>query len=203
MLPSDSKRFVDLMRGMGRIFSNELDNLVLDVYWITLRSWTLAEFEAAVGHLMATAKFMPRPGDFAQLRKAGQLTADEAWRLALSRCKEWRTPREPQDSVDHAVAAIGGYRGIALADIETALPHVQRRFLEAYEKIAAASEVRSALPTIAPTPELPAPRSNCRDGRFAAIGAPPAAPHGSNEPKLVADQSREQVTAWLQKAGHR
>jgi hypothetical protein len=203
MSPNEFPRFVNLMRGMGRIFSNEIDNVVLDVYWVTLRGWTLQEFEAAVGHLMATAKFMPRPGDFAQLRTAGKPTADEAWRIALDRCKDWRTPRQTQDAIDETAAGIGGYRSIAMADIETALPHVQRRFLEAYAGIAAASEVRSALPTIAPTPELPAPRSNSRDGRFAAIAAPAPAPRSSNEPTSLAGHSRTEVTAWLQKVGQR
>ncbi len=203
MSPNEFQRFVNLMRGMGRIFSNELDNVVLDVYWVTLREWSMSEFEAAVGYLMAHSQFMPRPADFAKLRAAGKPTADEGWRIALQRCKDWRTPREAQDAVDNAAAAIGGYRSIAMADIETALPHVQRRFLDAYEKITVASEVRAALPTIAPTPELPAPRSNCRDGRFAGIVAPAAAPRVASEPKRLADQSRDDVTAWLQKAGSR
>lgn len=202
MQSSDRKKFLETLNGLAAIKpGKELTPPALELCWASMREWPIAEFVAAAEHLARSIEFMPSPFHFEQLRKAGKPTADEAWRLALSRCKDWRTPREPQDSVDHAVAAIGGYRGIALADIETALPHVQRRFLEAYEKIAAASEVRAALPTIAPTPELPAPRSNCRDGRFAAIGAPPAAPRVSNEPKLIADQSRQQVTAWLQKAG--
>lgn len=190
MAPSEFQRFVDLMRGMGRIFGNELDNLVLDVYWITLRGWSMSEFEAAVAHLMANAKGMPRPGAFTQLRHAGKHTADEAWAVALERCLAWRTPREALDSIDRTASAIGGYRVIALADQETALPHVQRRFLEAYEAIERASEVRAALPDLAPTPALPVPRSNARDGRFTQLTAP--ARHAG-----IGGESREHVTGWL------
>lgn len=204
MQAGDRKKFLETLNGLAAIKpGKDLTPAALELWWAAMRDWSIGEFVAAAEHLARSIEFMPSPFHFEQLRKAGKPTSDEAWRVALSRCKDWRTPREPQDSVDHAVAAIGGYRGIALADIETALPHVQRRFLEAYEKIAAASEVRAALPTIAPTPELPAPRSNCRDGRFAAIGAAPAAPRVSSEPNRIVEQSREQITAWLQKAGQR
>lgn len=204
MQPSDRKKFLETLNGLAAIKpGKELTPAALELWWASMRDWPIGEFVAAAEHLACSIEFMPSPFHFAQLRKAGQLTPDEAWRMALERCLAWRTPRDTQDAVDESAAAIGGYRGIALADIETALPHVQRRFLEAYEKIAAASEVRAALPTIAPTPELPAPSSNCRDGRFAAIGAAPAAPRAANEPKRIGEQSREQVTAWLQKAGQR
>jgi hypothetical protein len=152
---------------MGRIFSNELDNLVLDVYWITLREWPMKDFEAAVGHLMANAKYMPRPAEFTALRKASQPTPAEAWALVMERCKDWRKPIAAPDLIDQCVAGIGGYRSIAMADIERDLQHVQRRFAEAYQALDQAQSVRLALPGVAPAP------STARDGRFTAIGAPP------------------------------
>jgi hypothetical protein len=204
MQPGDRKKFLETLNGLATIKpGKDLTPAALELWWAAMRDWPIEEFTAAASHLARSVEFMPSPFHFEQLRKAGKPTADEAWRIALKRCKDWRAPRETQDAVDEAAASIGGYRSIALADIEIALPHVQRRFLEAYSGIAAVSEVRAALPTIAPTPELPAPRSNSRDGRFAAIGAAAAAPRVSTEPKRLGDQSREQIASWLQKAGSR
>lgn len=203
MRNSDKPEFVKVVNGLQAIKPGQkLTSDGIEIFWMSMQAdWSLEDFKAAAAHLARSVEFMPSPFHFERLRKAGKPTADEAWRIALERCNRWRTPREVQDSIDAAAAAIGGYRSIALADIESALPHVQRRFLDAYDKIAAVSEVRAALPSIAPTPLLPAPRSNCRDGRFAAIDAPAAAPRVASEPKRLTDQSREDVAAWLQKAG--
>lgn len=205
MRNSEKPAFVKTLNGLQAIKPGQkLTAEAIEIWWMAMQGdWTLQDFVAAASHLAKAIEFMPSPFHFEQLRKAGNPTPDEAWQIALDRCKRWRTPRESLDDVDRAAAAIGGYRSIALADQETALPHRRRDFVEAYGKIVAATEVRHALPGIAPTPELPAPRTNCRDGRgFVAINAPAATPRVAVEqPKALADQSREQVTQWLERAG--
>lgn len=146
MQESNFQRFRDLMRGMGRIFNSEPDELVLDVYWLALKSWQISDFESAVAHLMSTAKFMPRPADFMNLRKAGELTSHEAWTIALN---QWRTPNDvPADRIIRAAASVGGFKVIAMANIERDLPHLQRRFLEAYDQLSDVEPVREALPQL-------------------------------------------------------
>lgn len=167
MQPTDFQRFATLMRGMGRIFSSDLDNAVMDVYWITLREWSMKDFEGAVAHLMASAQFMPRPADFTNLRKASKPTAAEAWATVLKRCLNWRNAIENPDVIDRAVAGIGGYRAIAMADTEQSLPHFQHKFLVAYNELDGAVTVREALPNLAPAPGI-----NARDGKFTGIAAP-------------------------------
>jgi hypothetical protein len=204
MRNSDKPDFVKTLNGLQAIKPGQkLTPEAIDIWWMAMHiDWSIEDFKAAASHLATAVEFMPSPFHFAQLRKAGRPTADEAWQVALDRCKQWRTPREALDDVDRTAAAIGGYRVIALADQETALPHRRREFIEAYDKIAVASEVRAALPSIAPAPELPAPRTNCRDGKaFVAITAPPPAPKAADQPKALVDQSREEVAEWLTRAG--
>jgi hypothetical protein len=144
MLQSDFERFRDLMRGMGRVFNSEPDALVLDVYWISLRDWSIADFEKAVAHLMSTAQFMPRPADFTKLRKAGELTAHEAWAKVLSGAKLDANSRSLR-----AANLVGGQHAIRMANVDHDLPHIQRRFLEAYEQLSEVEPVRESLPQIA------------------------------------------------------
>lgn len=171
MQPSDGQRFRDLLRGMGRMYGQEPDKLVLDAYWLALRDWDYADFEAAASHLMATAKFMPRPADFNALRKAAEPAPSEAWAEVLDACVDWRYPESlPDGRIGRAVAAVGGWRAIAMADTERDLPHIQRRFLQAYEELSDVETTRHALP------ELAAPRegfgrvSGPRSNGFAQIG---------------------------------
>jgi hypothetical protein len=132
------------------MYGQEPDGLVLDAYWIALRDWKYDDFEQAAQHLMATATFMPRPADFNALRHAGEPTAAEAWTAVLEACVDWRDPTKmPNGRVARAAASVGGFRAIAMADVENDLPHIQRRFLEAYEGLTDVESVRRALPEIA------------------------------------------------------
>lgn len=141
---------------MGRLYGQEPDNLVLDAYWLALRAWDFADFETAAGHLMATAKFMPRPADFNALRKAGERTAAEAWNAAIGACSQWRYGHVTVNSrTDKAVAALGGYRALAMADEETALPHMMRRFCQIYDELTDVETARIALPGVATDPNTP------------------------------------------------
>lgn len=146
MEPHDMSRFRAVMAGMAKLYEKELDGVLLDAYWLALRNWSLTDFEDAAGHLMATAKFMPRPADFNELRKAGEPTAGEAWAVVLSGAK-----LEPGSVMERAANAVGGQKQIRMANIEHDLPHVQRRFIESYEAIRDAQEVRNSVPQIART----------------------------------------------------
>lgn len=88
MQQADFTRFRAVMTGMGELYQRELSGPLLDAYWLALRDWPLAEFEAAAAHLMATATFMPRPAEFNALRKAGRQTAGEAWLAVLENVPE-------------------------------------------------------------------------------------------------------------------
>ena len=149
MQQSDFVRFREVLAGMAELYQRELSNQLLDVYWMALKSWSLGDFQSAAANLMATATFMPRPSDFTSLKRAGEPTAGEAWATALSNCTCWRDGKSQGGRIDRAVRAVGGYKSIAMADVETALPHIERRFKEAYEELCDVEETREQLPQIA------------------------------------------------------
>lgn len=174
MQATDRKKFLETLNGLSALKpGKELTPAALELWWQSMRGWSIEEFVTAASHLTGSVEFMPSPFHFEQLRKASKPTVGEAWSTALSRCTAWRTGQRWDDAIERAVAAIGGYRAIAMADVETALPHIERRFKEAYEAIDDAEQVRQALPHLAPAPGI-----NYRDGRFTAIGAPLAGNRG-------------------------
>jgi hypothetical protein len=152
--PTDGNRFRDLLRGMGRMYGQEPDGVVLDAYWVALRDWDFAEFQAAAAHLMAMAKFMPRPADFNELRRAAEPTSAEAWESALEFAKSlwhplgYRNGTIGDRAIDLAVAALGGYPALAMADVEK-LQWLEKRFAEVYETTSDVESVRAALPSVA------------------------------------------------------
>lgn len=144
-------RFKSVMTGMSEVFQRELSNPLLDAYWLALRSWSLADFEAACGQLMQTATFMPRPVDFSNLRKAGRLTAGEAWAEVMTHVRAGNYGHRGivvSELVDRCVAAIGGYHMIGMG--ETSKNHfLAARFNEAFEHLQDAEDVREAIPQVA------------------------------------------------------
>ena len=149
MQQTDFQRFHAVMHGMSKVYERELDNLLLDAYWLALRDWSLEEFQAAAGQLMRTSKFMPRPADFNELRKAARPTVGEAWAKVLQHLKGGYRAGDGVDPLtDKAVRAMGGYRALAMMPADQ-LSWQEKRFAQHYGDMSEAVETRAALPQLA------------------------------------------------------
>lgn len=146
MQQDDFRRFRSVMNGMAKLYGGELDAPTLDAYWLALRGWALADFEAGAAQLMRTSKFMPRPADFEELRRAGLPTAGEAWAEART-C--WRRGGSGTGDAltDRVVQMLGGYRAMGMMSSDQ-MPFLERRFAEHYESLRDAEEIRDAVPQI-------------------------------------------------------
>jgi hypothetical protein len=145
MLPSDKPRFLAILNGLAAVKPNaKLTPEACEVWWLAMHEWTFDDFRDAALHLTKSVQFMPSPYDFDQLRKAGEPTAGEAWVTVLSGAK-----LEPGSAIEKAARVVGGQYAIRHADIEKDLPHIQRRFMESYDAIKDAEDVRRAVPQIA------------------------------------------------------
>jgi len=185
MQASDFKRFNAVMTGMAEMFNRETSDALFDAYWLALRDWSLQDFERAAGHLLQHAKFMPRPVDFTELRKAGEPTAGEAWEVVMAGCQTYGAASRPgpETRVGRAVAAVGGWDAIRRADVETSLPHIQRRFLDHYEELSDVDPVREQLPHIAAKGELAALRDPRKGMQALTVAASPVANLLGDAPK--------------------
>lgn len=151
MQENDVTQFRNVIVGMGRMFGQEIDALVLEMYWLALKGWELEEFKSAAAHLLGSSKFMPRPADFTDLRNAGRMTAGEAFSAAMAvarDCSRHRASTAGDPRIDAAVAACGGYFAMGQQETEK-LGFLERRFTEHYESISDAEDVREAVPQIA------------------------------------------------------
>jgi hypothetical protein len=146
--PNDFQRFKAVMAGMGRVFGADVDSVLLDAYWLALRDWTLTDFEGAAARLMQTCHYMPKPADFAELRRAAmEQTAGDAWARVLETIRRM-SPRETakiDPKIDSVVRQMGGYGHLACMTTEE-LPWRMKRFIELWAEHGEVEEARAALP---------------------------------------------------------
>lgn len=167
MTDADKPEFFRVLAGLATIKpGKQLTPEACEMWWLSMRDWEIDAFKAAATHLMRAVEFMPSPFHFEQLRKAGNLTAGEAWAKVLAYVRGgWVTwddgsmserygihaPKPPQEpAITRAVEALGGYRAIA-ATKEDAVHFLERRFCEHYADISDAQDVRESVPQIAST----------------------------------------------------
>lgn len=152
MQTADVPRFHSVIASMCRVFGVQSDRVLLDAYWLALKSWPLEEFEQAAAHLLGKCQFMPKPADFNTLRKANNPTAGEAFHKAMLLARrapprELASLRSGDDAIDAAVRAIGGYT--ELGNCESGKLHfLERRFAEHYEAIGEVQQVRNDVPML-------------------------------------------------------
>jgi hypothetical protein len=181
MQVTDGEKFRNIIRGMSRMYGTEPDGLVLDAYWIALNDWAFEDFQSAAQLLMKTRKFMPRPSEFEDLRKAGRETAGEVFAglrqwLRYSPSGYTLKPETPR-SIASAFSAMGGAQAYAMCDAAK-LPFLERRFCDHYEEISGADDTREVVPQIAYGDAALELTSHA--GTFKSVGARLPAPEKSS-----------------------
>jgi hypothetical protein len=160
MTPTDKSKFIKQLVGLAAIKpGKDLTPEAYEIWWQAMQSWSMEDFTAAAAQLARSVEFMPSPYHFEQLRKAGRPTAGEAWASVLRYVRSDYSPsglsivnggdtKPKSELIDRAVAALGGYRTIALSSTENT-QFLERRFCEHYATIEDATDVRKAVPQIA------------------------------------------------------
>lgn len=152
MQPEDKPKFLSVLNGLAAIKPGaKLTAESLTLYWNALSHWSIEDFTAAASQLARTSEFMPNPYHFEQLRKAGRMTAGEAWAEVLEHARngyrdESDAPRDPR--IAAAVRAIGGYRAIAMSRTDQT-QFLEKRFAEHYDSISDREDIREAVPNLA------------------------------------------------------
>lgn len=186
MRDEDLEKFASVLNGLAAVKTGaKLSREALHVWWNAFQNWSIEEFTAAAAHLLTAQKWMPDPSEFHGLRRAGDLSAHEAWEMVLS-----GTPL-PRGSLVERVARMVGRSQTAIrrADMERDLPHIQRRFLEAYETHAFSDPVRERLPEVASQEYRAALRAPEPVARVAARLTCPREPQLAHETAVVEQQT--------------
>lgn len=152
METSSKPEFVRILTGMAAVKRIDLTTEAFEIWWLALADWDIEDFRSAAAHLIKTCEFMPGPHDFEKLKRLSRLSAQEAWSQALSFADgQWRTEQHPDDRINRVVEMLGGWRTLALTNVEK-LGFVQRRFVDAYADLNDGEDTRAALPSIAGEP---------------------------------------------------
>jgi hypothetical protein len=137
--PSDKPEFLQIMNGLASVFGGQLTPEALDVWWGAFAGWSLHEFRGAAGSAVTRCKFMPRPADLFDVRRASRPTPGEAWEIAGN-------GRDALADKAFNIATQGRYFGHIPYDEHQ---WIQKRFLEVYEQLAEVEDARASAPQLA------------------------------------------------------
>ena len=150
----DRPEFVQVLNGLAAIKRVDLTKEGYELWWQSMKNWSIDDFRDAAGYLLLNCKFMPTPYDFQQLRKKGEVSAHEAWAVALQHATgAWRQGVLGDVLTDRVIAALGGYSVIALTHKDK-LGFLERRFLDTYNDLLDTNVVREALPDLTERPRI-------------------------------------------------
>ncbi|SRR6266404_2307504 len=147
MIDADRTAFLEVVIGFAELKGKSLSAPALELYWRALQDWELEDFKIAAVHLLKSCEFMPMPKDFENLRRAGRMTAGEAWGEVLECARRGDPP--PQDALlRRALRAIGGINAVMMSETDKTC-FLEQRFCEHYETMRESDDIRDAVPEIA------------------------------------------------------
>lgn len=146
MTARDFDQFTIILRAFAELKSKQLSVTAIELYWRAMSHWSIDDFKSAAEQLVRTCKFFPTPSEFEDLRKAGRMTAAEAWTLVLDAARG-NAPHPTDPRILAAVRALGGFHAIGMSRVDQT-HFLEKRFVEHYESINDAEDTREALPNL-------------------------------------------------------
>ena len=148
MTPADRRQFAAILTGFAELKGRHLSSAALDLFWHAMQDWSIEDFTRAANRLIRSCEYLPTPKDFEDLRNAGRQTTGEAWAQVLQHLKGGYRTGGLSPELDRAVAALGGYRALAMMPSDQ-LHWQEKRFAEHFEDLRDAEDTRKAIPQIA------------------------------------------------------
>lgn len=152
MQPADREEFVRVLTGLAAVKpGGKLTPEALDLWWLALAEWGLAEFKSAASHLARSVEFFPNPFHFEQLRRTAiEQSAGDAWAQVLTAVRTMNPRETPRVSrrIDAVVRQMGGYLHLCTMTSEE-MPWRQKRFEELWSDYRETEEAQAALPHLA------------------------------------------------------
>lgn len=149
MRPEDKAEFVQTVAAMAAHKRQTLSAVDHKFWWMGMQDWTLEDFQAAAFVLVKREDFMPNMKHFEDLRKAGRMTAGEAWDKVVTHV---RTSAYEHGGINPLIdqcvrATVGSYRQLAMSNVSDT-HWLEKRFAEHYGTISDVQDTRHALPQI-------------------------------------------------------
>lgn len=151
MTPDDREKFLEIVIGFAEMKGKQLSTPALELYWRAMQDWDIDDFRAAANMLVKSCQFFPTPKEFEDLRKAGDMSAGEAWARARDVIRSGGST-SGDARTDAAIRILGGYDALGRTNSDQ-FQFLERRFCDHYEELSDRIEVREALPNF--TKKLP------------------------------------------------
>lgn len=149
MTSDDKPKFVSVLVGLKSIKPGpDLTKEAFEMWWSSMRDWSIDEFAEAASALSKSVEFMPNPYHFEQLRQRIEPSPYDAWASVVAHCAgAYRAGPLECNRTSAVVAALGGYQTIATMPTDK-LGFIERRFLAMYEDFRESDQARLALPNM-------------------------------------------------------
>jgi hypothetical protein len=79
MQEREKKEFTEMLAGVFEIHGRDLKETTTRIWWRLMRRYTLDQFSEAIGNLVATSKFLPKPSEVIEQISGRWMDANEAW----------------------------------------------------------------------------------------------------------------------------
>jgi hypothetical protein len=132
-MSNPKQEFVSKLMAAGVIFNREIDRVVSDVYIEALKGRDMAECAQALGRLITTSKFMPKPADILEaLEGDTHAQALVAWPEVERLARDSSNAASSDPITQAVIQEMGGWKRFGQAKYAE-YPFLQREFLDRYK----------------------------------------------------------------------
>jgi hypothetical protein len=141
MTDADKPKFLEALVALASLYSRELDEAAIMLYWDAVRHLSMAAFQSAVRHAAATAEHFPPPAVLAPVvtdtKHRAALAWDETLRLAARSSSDHSDPTAAE-----AMRAMGGGKALGQRPADDLARWGRKEFIETYCDIASQQQRR-------------------------------------------------------------
>lgn len=150
MTKSDYSRFAVLMVALGETFNRTVSGRLADIYFTSLREFTIDQVELAVSDAITTQRFFPTPADLRFVLVA-PIEEEAAFQWAQVWMRLTGEPDVMNDRADEAIDLMGGWERkidwLSMTDTpEYEVRAARKEFMQLYQSGERSEKRQHALP---------------------------------------------------------
>lgn len=131
MTEDERNNFEIIIAGIAENYSKSLTMMQLEIFWRTLKKYTLRQIQTAAYEIISTSEFFPVPAKFIKIIEFGEETlAYEAWQHMMEDMQRGIITDDPVTAKTAQV--MGGWKKLSMTNTDE-LKFLKREFLFLYK----------------------------------------------------------------------
>ncbi len=148
MTEQDRTRFAATIAMLASVFGREVDEPLIDSYWMALGDLSLEDFEAAAKKLVGSAPHFPKPVEFKDLIQDSDADrAEQAWLEVVKLSRNCQAAKHSDPKAEGVVKGMGGWIRLGAMSEREFHAFAKRDFIDAYRGSQAAGARRELIDT--------------------------------------------------------